>query len=149
MNGHVNQSYINDTFDPAITKNGKEISNEKGQETDDLPAAPQRDTWGKSTEFLMSCIAMSVGLGNIWRFPFTALENGGGAFLIPYIIVLVLVGRPIYYLEMLLGQFSSRGSVKVYDFSPAMRGEFRFDNYCFIFILFILTKSQSLCVIAT
>lgn len=42
-----------------------------------------RDTWGKDIEFLLSCIAMSVGLGNVWRFPFVALENGGGAFVIP------------------------------------------------------------------
>lgn len=37
-----------------------------------------RGTWGKDVEFLFSCIALSVGLGNVWRFPFTALENGGG-----------------------------------------------------------------------
>ncbi|XP_050095725.1 sodium-dependent nutrient amino acid transporter 1-like isoform X1 [Anopheles aquasalis] len=82
----------------------------------------QRDKWGKDIEFLLSCIALSVGLGNVWRFPFTALENGGGAFVIPYLIVLLLVGRPIYYLEMLMSQFSSRGCINVYDASPAMRG---------------------------
>lgn len=38
----------------------------------------ERGGWGNDIEFLMSCIAMSVGLGNVWRFPFTALENGGG-----------------------------------------------------------------------
>ncbi|KAH8380522.1 hypothetical protein KR009_011178, partial [Drosophila setifemur] len=81
-----------------------------------------RDNWGNSLEFLMSCIALSVGLGNVWRFPFTALENGGGAFLIPYLIVLFVVGKPIYYMEMLLGQFSSRGIVQVFDFAPLMRG---------------------------
>ncbi|XP_052861312.1 sodium-dependent nutrient amino acid transporter 1-like [Anopheles cruzii] len=81
-----------------------------------------RDQWGKGIEFLMSCIAMSVGLGNVWRFPFVALENGGGAFVIPYIIVLLLVGKPVYFMEMLIGQFSSRGSVKVYDMAPIMRG---------------------------
>ncbi|KAJ8986156.1 hypothetical protein NQ317_005629 [Molorchus minor] len=58
-----------------------------------------RATWGNSIEFLMSCIAMNVGLGNIWRFPFVAYENGGGAFLIPYLLVLILLGRPMYYLE--------------------------------------------------
>lgn len=83
---------------------------------------PARDKWGRDIEFLMSCIALSVGLGNVWRFPFTAYDNGGGAFVIPYIIVLILIGKPIYYLEMVFGQFSSRGSIKVFDFSPAMRG---------------------------
>lgn len=71
----------------------------------------------------MSCISLSVGLGNVWRFPFTALDNGGGAFIIPYLIVLFAVGKPVYYLEMLIGQFSSRGSVRVFDFAPAMRGK--------------------------
>ena len=82
----------------------------------------ERDRWGNGIEFLLSCIAMSVGLGNVWRFPFVALENGGGAFVIPYVIVLLLVGKPIYFMEMVIGQFSSRGSVKVYDCVPAMRG---------------------------
>ncbi|XP_055625249.1 sodium-dependent nutrient amino acid transporter 1 isoform X2 [Toxorhynchites rutilus septentrionalis] len=90
--------------------------------TSSLENTPGRDQWGKGIEFLMSCIAMSVGLGNVWRFPFIALENGGGAFVIPYIIVLLLVGKPVYYLEMIIGQFSSRGSVKVYDCAPIMRG---------------------------
>lgn len=74
-------------------------------------------------EFLMSCIAMSVGLGNIWRFPFTAYENGGGAFLIPYIITLVIVGRPLYYMEMIVGQFTSRGCVKIWECVPILMGK--------------------------
>ncbi|XP_066597410.1 sodium-dependent nutrient amino acid transporter 1-like [Prorops nasuta] len=82
----------------------------------------ERATWNNSIEFLMSCIAMSIGLGNVWRFPFTAYENGGGAFLIPYIIVLFLVGKPFYYLEMIIGQFSSRSSVKVWSLVPGFRG---------------------------
>uniref|UniRef100_A0A8D8DHG8 Transporter n=1 Tax=Culex pipiens TaxID=7175 RepID=A0A8D8DHG8_CULPI len=81
-----------------------------------------RPEWSNKLEFLMSCISMSVGLGNVWRFPFTAYENGGGAFLIPYIIVLFVIGRPLYYLEMILGQFTSRSSVKIWEISPLFRG---------------------------
>nr|AAM13400.1 amino acid transporter [Aedes aegypti] len=56
------------------------------------------------------------------RFPFTAYENGGGAFLIPYPIVLFVIGRPLYYLEMALGQFTSRSSVKIWEVSPLFKG---------------------------
>ncbi|ALC48305.1 NAAT1 [Drosophila busckii] len=70
----------------------------------------------------MSCISVSVGLGNVWRFPFTAYENGGGAFLIPYIIVLFLIGKPMYYLEMIIGQFTSQGTVKIWSICPAFLG---------------------------
>lgn len=66
---------------------------------------------------------MSVGLGNIWRFPFIANRNGGGAFLIPYLVVLTVIGRPMYYMEMALGQFSSRGNIKMYEkLCPVFKG---------------------------
>lgn len=71
----------------------------------------------------MACIATSVGLGNVWRFPFTAYENGGGAFLIPYIIVLIFVGKPFYFLEALLGQFTNRSCAKTWGMVPAMKGD--------------------------
>lgn len=70
----------------------------------------------------MSCIALAIGLGNVWRFPFIAYANGGGAFLIPYLIILLILAQPIYYLEMIFGQFSSRGCTKIYDIVPALRG---------------------------
>nr|CAD7595486.1 unnamed protein product [Timema genevievae] len=87
---------------------------------DEIPDRPQ---WSNGVEFIMSCIAMSVGLGNVWRFPFTAYENGGGAFLIPYIIVLFIIGKPMYYMEMAMGQFSSYGAVKVWNISPVLTGD--------------------------
>ncbi|KAK3912050.1 Sodium-dependent nutrient amino acid transporter 1 [Frankliniella fusca] len=86
------------------------------------PPGKGRQQWSSGMEFLMSCIAMSVGLGNVWRFPFTVYENGGGAFLVPYLVVLALIGKPLYYMEMALGQFSSFGSVQVWELAPAFKG---------------------------
>ncbi|CAL8100046.1 unnamed protein product [Orchesella dallaii] len=81
-----------------------------------------RDTWDSPIEFLLSCISMSVGLGNVWRFPGVAARNGGGAFLIPYLVVLLVIGRPLYYLEMCIGQFSRYGQVKVWNMAPLFKG---------------------------
>lgn len=85
---------------------------------------------------LMSCIAMSVGLGNVWRFPFTALDNGGGAFLLPYLVVLFVIGRPLYFLEMVIGQFSSRNSIDVFDISPFFRGKFITKQNIHVFVVY-------------
>ncbi|CAL8121342.1 unnamed protein product [Orchesella dallaii] len=89
---------------------------------DDEDPGDDRDTWDSPLEFLLSCISMSVGLGNVWRFPGVAARNGGGAFLIPYLVVLLVIGRPLYYLEMCLGQFSKYGQVKVWNLSPIFKG---------------------------
>jgi len=92
------------------------------QEEEDEDGGPAHKQWDNPVEFLLSCISMSVGLGNVWRFPFTAYENGGGAFLIPYMVVLLLIGRPFYLLELSLGQFSSSGCVRVWDMIPPFKG---------------------------
>jgi len=57
----------------------------------------------------LSLISNSVGLGNVWRFPYLAAQNGGGAFLIPYFTLYFLIGAPLYFMELALGQFTSRG----------------------------------------
>lgn len=71
--------------------NGKSESISQDEKTDE--DENERPTWSNGVEFLMSCISLSVGLGNVWRFPYVAYENGGGAFLIPYIIVLLIIGK--------------------------------------------------------
>lgn len=91
---------------------------------DELTAGDKpKEQWGNEIEFLFSCISLSVGLGNIWRFPYIAFQNGGGAFVIPYLIVLLIIGRPVYYLEIILGQFSGRGCIKAFNMAPIMKGE--------------------------
>lgn len=82
----------------------------------------ERERWASKIEFILACIGLSVGLGNIWRFPYIVYENGGAAFLIPYILIVAAIGRPMYYMELIMGQFSSSGSVKVFDSMPMARG---------------------------
>ncbi|GFY75285.1 sodium-dependent nutrient amino acid transporter 1 [Trichonephila inaurata madagascariensis] len=83
---------------------------------------PERATWSKGIQSLLLCLSMSVGLGNIWRFPNVAYNNGGGAFLIPYLLLLFIIGRPLYYLELIMGQFSSQGPIKIWRMVPAFKG---------------------------
>lgn len=124
MSGTDNPGFVTSDDGGLPAQNGAKPTSPSAQlEKLEKPPAAEREKWDKGVEFLMSCIALSVGLGNVWKFPSTAFRNGGGAFVIPYLIVLLVVGRPIYYLEMMMGQFSSRGSVKVYDVSPIMRGK--------------------------
>lgn len=84
--------------------------------------AANRAAWGSPTQFLMSCIAAAVGLGNVWRFPAVCAKNGGATFMLPYFAVLFVIGRPLFVLELSLGQFSSKGSVRAWDMCPALTG---------------------------
>lgn len=67
------------------------------------PQALQRAEWTGQIGFIVSAIGSAVGLGNIWRFPGVAFENGGGAFLIPYIVALLTAGVPILFLDYAIG----------------------------------------------
>ncbi|GAB48686.1 sodium-dependent transporter [Mobilicoccus pelagius] len=74
--------------------------------TPDPPAtggAAPREQWSGQLGFLLAAIGSAVGLGNIWRFPGVAYENGGGAFLIPYLVALLTAGIPILFLDYALG----------------------------------------------
>ncbi|MGN0110660.1 sodium-dependent transporter [Cellulosimicrobium sp. JZ28] len=68
------------------------------------PATQQpREEWTGQVGFIIAAIGSAVGLGNIWRFPGVAYENGGGAFLVPYLVALLTAGIPILFLDYAIG----------------------------------------------
>lgn len=64
----------------------------------------KRERWSSRIAFVLSMIGSAVGLGNLWRFPYVAYKNGGGAFLIPYFVALFVAGIPLLMMETALGQ---------------------------------------------
>lgn len=69
----------------------------------------KREQWGSRAGFILAAIGSAVGLGNIWRYPYVAYENGGGAFLIPYLFALLTTGITILILEYAIG-YRKKGS---------------------------------------
>ncbi|GCC16552.1 hypothetical protein chiPu_0021396 [Chiloscyllium punctatum] len=82
----------------------------------------ERGNWSSKTDYLLSVIGSAVGLGNVWRFPYLAYRNGGGAFLIPYILMLAVTGVPMFFLETSFGQFASLGPDAVWKAVPMLQG---------------------------
>ncbi len=71
----------------------------------------QRARWPSKFVFLFAAIGSAVGLGNVWRFPYMAGKYGGGAFLIPYLIMLLVLGIPLLIMEFAIGQKMQLGAV--------------------------------------
>ncbi len=65
----------------------------------------KRDSWGSRIGIIMAVAGSAVGLGNFLRFPVQAAQNGGGAFMIPYFVSLLLLGIPLMWIEWTLGRF--------------------------------------------
>ncbi len=68
-----------------------------------------REQWGSRAGFILAAVGSAIGLGNIWRFPYMAYENGGGAFFIPYLFAMITAGIPFMILEFSMGH-KYRGS---------------------------------------
>uniref|UniRef100_A0A8B9M3L9 Transporter n=1 Tax=Accipiter nisus TaxID=211598 RepID=A0A8B9M3L9_9AVES len=79
--------------------------------------------WSKKMDFLLSVIGFAVDLGNVWRFPYICYQNGGGAFLIPYTLMAVFGGVPLFYMELALGQFHRTGAIPIWKrICPIFKG---------------------------
>lgn len=74
-----------------------------------------RGQWGTKIGFIMAAAGSAIGLGNIWRFPYTVSENGGGAFVLIYILCVLLLGFPLLITEIALGRMNQKGTVSAFE----------------------------------
>ncbi len=65
--------------------------------------APKREMFNSRNYFILAAIGSAVGLGNIWRFPYVAFSEGGGAFMIPYLVALISAGIPLLFFDYAIG----------------------------------------------
>lgn len=69
-----------------------------------------RENWGSRPGFILAAIGSAVGLGNVWRFPYECYSHGGSAFLIPYIVAMVVIGIPLLIMEFSLGHLTQQAA---------------------------------------
>jgi NSS family neurotransmitter:Na+ symporter len=82
----------------------------------------QRESWGTRGGFILAAVGSAVGLGNLWRFPYELYDHGGGAFLIPYVIAVFVIGVPMLIMEFSLGHLTQRAAPYAFG-----RGNRRFE----------------------
>lgn len=75
------------------------------------PTPQKRERWQTRTGFILAAAGSAVGLGNIWRFPYLAGENGGGAFLILYLLITFTIGISVLFAELVIGKVGDRNPI--------------------------------------
>ena len=75
----------------------------------------KHEHWGSSFGFIMAAVGSAIGLGNVWRFPYITGENGGGAFVLVYLLCIALVGLPVMLAELAIGRASQGDPIKAFQ----------------------------------
>ena len=75
----------------------------------------QRETFKSRLGFLLLSAGCAIGIGNVWRFPYVVGQNGGGAFVLFYVLFLAIMGVPVLSMEFAVGRASRKSPVKAYQ----------------------------------
>lgn len=102
-----------------------------------------RPQWNSSFTFLLAMIGSAIGLGNIWRFPYVLYTNGGGSFIIPYVIAIAVVGFSFLLLEYSIGY---KFKESIYNIYRKIRPQLEVISWLVVLLLFFIV-SYYVCII--
>jgi len=95
----------------------------------------QREKWGTRAAFVLAAIGSAVGLGNLWGFPYKVYAFGGGAFLVPYFVAMVVMGIPLLIMEFSVGHWAQQSPPGAF---AAISGRYRFVGWWLVALAFII-----------
>ena len=78
-------------------------------------AVAERETWATRIGFILAAVGSAVGLGNLWRFPFQVGQEGGAAFLVVYLALILLIGLPAMLVEFVVGRRAERNPINAFE----------------------------------
>jgi len=96
----------------------------------------QKENWGSRMGLILAMAGSAVGLGNFLRFPAQAVQNGGGAFIIPYLTCFVLMGIPLLYVEWAMGRYGGKSGQHSTPFMFGAMGKRFYWKYLGVFGIF-------------
>ncbi|GAB5411174.1 MAG: sodium-dependent transporter [Chlamydiales bacterium] len=102
-----------------------------------------REHWGSRFGFVMAALGSAVGLGILWKFPYTVGENGGGLFLLTYLVCLLIVGVPLFISELILGRASQRAAVGAFEVLKPKRLGWRSAGWLGVLASFLIMSFYS------
>ncbi|GAB5411137.1 MAG: sodium-dependent transporter [Chlamydiales bacterium] len=105
-----------------------------------------REHWGSRLGLILAAAGSAVGLGSIWRFPYIVGENGGGAFVLLYILFTLILGIPVFIAEVVIGRKSQKGPIQAYSDLRPQSDNWKMVGWLNMFTCFLILSYY--CVIA-
>lgn len=102
-----------------------------------------REHWGSRIGFLLAAVGSAVGLGLLWKFPYTVGDNGGGLFLFAYFICIIIIGFPVLIGELVLGRISQRAAVGAFEVLAKDKAHWKITGWLGVLSSFLIMSFYS------
>lgn len=102
-----------------------------------------REYWGSRLGFILAAVGSAVGLGVLWKFPYTVGQNGGGIFLFLYFICILVIGIPVFIGELLIGRHSQRAAVGAFATLSKGRSGWKIGGWLAVLSSFLIMSFYS------